>query len=509
MTGIKRLTLIVALWAIATATGQQRAVAQTKQTRPPARAATPRTSPTRPAELEALIVDARSAPAEFAADVLLRLVESHKIAERAWQRALLEEAFRTAGGAQQPLKRRIVPGLNYAYTREDYQARAFQLNLNTLSLRLRAVNALLKIDKSKARALFSEIPRKLPLAPRTCDDALIYDLLDYYTTLNQIIATTFSPEEKARDEDVLFTQSYVEEMSAPEQVFYTAALVTRAGDSPARLAPLVHAYSSALRKIEADARSFTADSMNYGMTLTILLDFCQRHEISPDELLEAFRTFFVKHMGASRCAESAKTPDRWLNNFNRQLNELALNQPSLAPIKPEEITPAKIEGAAHLTPFFSTPIARSLFRTAQELRFGLADEPEPDEDRVDPKRGEKLLVWLNAMADWRAGGETSEADYFDQKCVLYQLLLEAGPNEGPAGTTLLAEYVAFLRQPARQQESRAGWLLHVQRLLSSTRFGAGDARARLRAALASSGEPVLRLYAGIQRARPQMGTHLP
>jgi hypothetical protein len=507
MTGIKRLTLIVALWAIAPTAGQQRAGAQTKQTRPPARAATPRTAPTRPAELEALIVDARSVPAEFAADVLLRLVESHKLAARAWQRELLEEAFRTAGGAQQPLKRRIAPGLDYAYTREDYRARAFQLNLDTLSLRLRAVNAMLKIDKGKARALFSEIPSRLPLAPLNCDDALIYDLWDYYTTLNQIITETFSPAEKARNEDMLFIQSYVEEISAPEQLLYTSALVGRVGDSPARLAPLIHAYSMALRKIEADARSFTANSLNYGTTLSILLDFCQRREIPPDEVLDAFRAFFVKHMSASRCAESVQPPDHWLNKFNEQLNQLALSQSSLAPIKPEEIKPAKIEGAAKLTPFFSTPIAQSLFRTAQELRFGLADEP--DEDRVDPKRGEKLRVWLNAMADWRASGETSDADYFDQKCVLYQLLLEAGPNEGPAGATLLAEYVAFLRQPARQQESRAGWLLHVQRLLGSTRVGAGDARARLLAALASSGEPVLRLYANLQRARPQTATHRP
>jgi hypothetical protein len=498
MIGIKRLLLIVALWAIATAPGQQRVVAQTKRPRA-----------LRPAELEALIVDARSVPAEFAADVLLRLVETHKIAERAWQRALLEEAFRTAGGAEQPLKRRIAPGLAYAYTREDYRARAFQLNLDTLSLRVRAVNAMLKVDKRKARALFSELPPKLPLAPLNCADALIYDLWDYYATLGQIITATFSPEEKARNEDVLFTQAYVEEMSAPEQVLYTAALVTRAGDSPARLAPLVHAYSTALSKIEADDRSFTAETINYSTTLMILLDFCQRHETSPAELIEAFRTFFVKHMRASRCAESVRTPDRWLNNLNEQLNQAAHDQSSLAPIKPEEITPAKIEGAAKLTPFFSTPMAQALFRTAQELRFGLADEPETDEDRADPKRGEKLRVWLNAMADWRASGETSDADYFDQKCVLYQLLLEAGPMEGPAGTALLAEYVVFLRQPARQQESRAGWLLHVQRLLGSTRFDAGDARTRLLVALTSSGEPVLRLYANLQRARPQTATHLP
>jgi hypothetical protein len=462
-----------------------------------------------------LIVDARSVPAEFAADVLLRLIETHKIAERAWQRTLLEEAFRTAGGAQQPLKRRIAPGLDYAYTREDYRARAYQLNLDTLSLRLRAVNAMLKVDKSKARALFDELPRAPPLAPLTCADALVYDVSDFYDTLTKIATATFSADEQARGEDVLYVQAYVNELSAPAEVWPSAQVIIRLGDSPARLGPLVHAYSVALDKLDADDRSFAAESVPASYALTRLRAACLQHDVAPGELLAAFQVYLVKHLSAPLCADSSTAPrsGNVSQRMRAQLEEmLRTDDPGRdthAPDNPTENAPARVAGTAQLTHYFTTPTAQNLFRTAQELRFGLADEPEPDEGRVDPKRGEKLLAWLNAMADWRASGETSEADYFEQKCVLYQLLLEAGPNEGPAGATLLAEYVAFLRQPARQQESRAGWLLHVQRLLGSTRFGAGDAHTRLLAALMSSGEPVLRLYANLQRARPQTATRLP
>jgi hypothetical protein len=462
----------------------------------------------RAAELEAVVADAHAVPAEYGTDALLRLVESGKVTERAWQRELLEDAFRMAGGAQMSVKRRIAPGLIYAYTREDYEARAYQLNLDTMSLRLRAVNAMLKVDKRKARALFEELPRKLPLAPLTCDDALVYAVLDFYDTLTQLATTTFSAEEKARNEDVLFAQAYVDEMDAPEQVLPVALLIEKLGDTPARLAPLVHSYSMALTKIDADDRRFTA-AINARIA-TRLADDCQKQGLAPDELLAALRAYFVAHLRARRCADNEVaryTPSRHmldhrtLADLNAQLR--ADESGAQSPVTEDEVKPQQIEGAAKLTPFFSTPTAQTLFRTAQELRFGMADEPQTEEERNDPKRVDKLTAWLNAMSDWRGDGEASEADYFNEKCVLYQLLLEVWPARGPAADALLREYVAFLRQPARQQENRAEWLLHVRRLVESPRYAAGVERARLLTELQSSGEPVLRLYAVLAGVRAQ------
>ena len=466
--------------------------------------------PVRPAELEALVVDARALSPEFAADVLLRLVESGKITERAWQRELLTEAFRTAGGAQAPIKRRIAPGLNYAYTREDYEARAYELNLDTMSLRLRAVNAMLKVDQRKARELFSELPIKLPFTPLTCDDALVYAGLDFYDTLTQIATTTFSAAEKARNEDVLFAQAYVDEMNAPEEVLPVSLLIERLGDSPARLALLTHSYSMALIRIGADDRSFTAATN--AMLAVRLARACKQQGLSPDELLAAFRAYFVTHLRARRCADDEfgkygpgrlVLDRRTLADLNAQLRVDESGAQSLVPVTDDEVKPQQVEGEAKLTPFFTTPTAQSLFRTAQALRFGMADEPQTEEERNEPKRVEQLTAWLNAMADWHGDGETSEADYFNEKCVLYQLLLEVWPTKGPAADTLLRQYIAFLREPALREENRAGWLLHVKRLLDSPRYNGGAERAQMLAELMDSGEPVLRVYAALQTVQKQ------
>ena len=509
-----RLLAVLLLFAcgdLTNATAQQ-AATQTRpaQTDAPARAAQTKRPP-RPAELEALVVDARALPPEYAADVLLRLVESGKITERAWRRELLDEAFRTAGGAQASIKRRIAPGLNYAYTREDYEARAFGLNLDTLSLRLRAINAMLKVDKHKARELFTELPRKLPLAPLTCNDALVYDVADFYNTLVRVTSTTFNAEEKARDEDVLFVMPYIDAMSTPAQILPTIWIVKEAGDTPSRFALLLHAYSATLNKIEAkDSRSFLAEENGPGrLAFVALLTLCKEAGVAQDELRESFDAYFARYGSANQCAESvalsrpSASDHSFLDNVDKQEHDVESNQQTIEPIHTEDAAPAKLEGAAKLTPFFTTPTAQTLFRTAQALRFGMADEPQTEEERNEPKRVEQLTAWLNAMADWRGDGEASESDYFNQKCVLYQLLLEVWPTKGPAADTLLRQYIAFLREPARQQENCAEWLLHVKRLLDSPHYSNGVERAHLLTELASSGEPVLRVYAALQIVRPQ------
>src|SRR5215216_402382 len=64
----------------------------------------------RSAEIETFITYAQSVPAEFAADLLIRVAESGEIKERKRRQELLVEAFYTAAKAQQPLKLAALPG---------------------------------------------------------------------------------------------------------------------------------------------------------------------------------------------------------------------------------------------------------------------------------------------------------------------------------------------------------------------------------------------------------------
>src|SRR5207245_10342454 len=116
------------------------------QTKAPAES--PR-APALPTKLLELVDRARSVPPEFGADALLRLAESDAVADPDAKRELIEEAFRKAGTAQEPMKRRsLKPGAGD--TRVSFQARAYAQDLDALSLQSRAVSAMLHVDKSKA-----------------------------------------------------------------------------------------------------------------------------------------------------------------------------------------------------------------------------------------------------------------------------------------------------------------------------------------------------------------------
>src|SRR5258705_4055509 len=55
--------------------------------------------------IEVFAADAAALPPEFAADVMIRLAGSARVADPAWRRELLDEAFMRAYGAQEQYRR--------------------------------------------------------------------------------------------------------------------------------------------------------------------------------------------------------------------------------------------------------------------------------------------------------------------------------------------------------------------------------------------------------------------
>src|SRR6202043_2145136 len=89
-------------------------------------------------QLESIVDLATGVPPEFAADSLLRLVESGKIADLALKLSLVEKPCYLSESAPQPVKLARRPGA-LVDTRFGYLAHAFLLNLDRLSLQSRAV----------------------------------------------------------------------------------------------------------------------------------------------------------------------------------------------------------------------------------------------------------------------------------------------------------------------------------------------------------------------------------
>src|ERR1700694_1016206 len=90
-------------------------------------------APKLPEPYQSIVELAHAAPPEFAADALLRVVESDKIANRDSKRDLVAQAFRLAGMAKFQVRMRGVAG-TMVDTRSGYLSRAYDLKLDALSL---------------------------------------------------------------------------------------------------------------------------------------------------------------------------------------------------------------------------------------------------------------------------------------------------------------------------------------------------------------------------------------
>ena len=91
-------------------------------------------------------------------------------------------------------------------------------------------------------------------------------------------------------------------------------------------------------------------------------DLPQR-EISPYPIIDAFRTYLVRHMSSPRCTEDAdsKQNDSQLSKIVKSFNEnLQPLVPDLAVITPDEVKPSKVEGAARVYEFYTAVPIRVL-----------------------------------------------------------------------------------------------------------------------------------------------------
>ena len=456
-------------------------------------------APKRPVEVINFVSEALAAPPEFAADALLKLAESNKITDAAWKRELLEEAFRIAGAVQEPVKRENAEG--NVDTRTGYLALALNYKLDALSLRCRAVRAMLKVDKARARELFGEISPKLQLGPLGCENPLVFDVSDFYETLSEVILVTFDDAQRRRGEHVPFVQPYLSGISSPAQVGPAARLILSLKPTADELALLAHTFSAALKGVARDPRSFSypparASLLEHG---TELVKACERLGVGRSELVESLRTYIIQHLGAGRCSAGVRSQEQSIPEYIVIGNRTWL---SAKPITLEDIRSDRTGGTFKVSPFWRSAPAKRLLLKVKRLRFGGGQTPLALADKEGQQWQQELGEFLNELSEWNAGQEESEIDYFHQKSVLYKSLYELVPP-GPKREAVLRDYVSFLTSTYSRQQSQVEWYLHARDVLEWARSSEGSERRKKLALIDQSGNAVLLLYRGLMKLLPE------
>jgi len=420
-------------------------------------------APKLPEPYQSIVELAHSAPPEFASDALLRVVESGKVPDRNIRLDLAEQAFQLAGSAKFPVRMRGVPGSTMD-TRSGNLSQAYDLKLDALSLESRAVRDLLSLDAAKAKELFQNIPRPA-LTPLTCDDPLVYDVSDFYQTLGAVASAAFTPKERDKEEHVNFMLDYMGQATSPAQLAPLTRMIKAANVTPAQREILWNRFDGLLEAVQADDRSFSAS----------LGDLSQVVSPETQASFEKFRqkgTVCKDDLGGSALVNAGE--------------------------------PAKADSTPKIERYWQSPEAQRLLLDANKLRFGSDGKPLSDAARSTREWQQQLTDFLSELADWTPTQEKSEADFYHQKSVVFEALIELIPASETRDKTLQA-YVDFISNSNLQQQSPVEWFMQPHATLERVRSTNGEP-AKLLDAFQNSGNAVLALYTAIEKT---FGGNLP
>jgi hypothetical protein len=406
-----------------------------------------------PEPYRALADLARSAPPEFTADALLHIVEQSDQSrlDKNARRELIEEAFRAASTAKFPVRMQGVAGTT-TDTASGSLSRAYDLKLDALSLESRAVRDMLPLDPAAARKMFTEIARPM-LAPLTCDDALVYDLSDFYQALSAVVNAAFSTKERAKDDQLNFVLDYLGQATSPLEFAPLAAVIQTVSGTAAQRQTLWARLGGLIETLQADDRSYTAS---------------------------------LQTLGSQNMPELQSSLEKYRQKNHVCEGDAAANSGSQTQKTPK------------LDPYFQSANSQRLVAPGKKLRFDANNMPLSETDRSTPEWQQQLSDYLNQLSDWAPDQESSAADYYHEKSTALTSLIDLAPA-GPESDAIIADYVSFVANSDLYQQSPAEWYLEPETLLERFRPGT-PLRDKLLDAYEKSGNPVLSLKVALERA---------
>ncbi len=189
---------------------------------------------------------------------------------------LLQQAFQLARSARFPLKIAHYGPSHSTDSDIGVLEASLRANLDALSLRCRVVRQMLRIDKRAAlEEFFNQIP--LPQVPAlTCKDAVGYSLDDYYDLVAELANSAFTTKEIKESKPALFVESQVRSIASPFQIEGAAKAIVHSRVTDDEFGRLVAAFSSSLKAMTADARSFSSAIDRVSQSVSLLAKECRR-----------------------------------------------------------------------------------------------------------------------------------------------------------------------------------------------------------------------------------------
>lgn len=438
------------------------------------------------AAVEDLILSAQAQPLEISADLLLSLLAFDSVLEKKRQAELLESIFRRASEAKEPVK--MVRRVGEADTRAGYLSMAHSLELDSLSIRLRTLVLMVKIDRQRARELFQEIS-PLRIKPLSCADDLEYDVALYYALVKKIANDTFDAEAVARKGPMHFVAARLEEIASPAQLGPALDLVGSYRAKPVEFRFLIDRLSDAFTRINSDPRSFANALKHDRLTEKVKFSIGSSDDGPSNEFLKAYRRYLAKNLSGVQCSDSVIT----ITKDKTDPSISFANSMFERPLTEQDVKPEKLDTGAETFAYWRSPKAASILRGLKRLRFGDGSVELTSSQRSEQKWREQLEKFREEFNAWRSDDEETEIDYLHQKSVTFNSLFQVVPP-GAGQLDVLREFGLFLRNSSLQRDAPLHWLFHAKYLLRSIKTFDADQREKFIDALDSTGNSAFSVY---------------
>jgi hypothetical protein len=352
-------------------------------------------------DVQTVIGMARAAgvPPEFAADVLITLVESGLIPDHRTQRNLLEEAFLIAGNAQEKIALKRGGG-DSPVTGALHGA--FRNGIDQASLRSRVVHSMLRIDAALAHDLFQRIDLPIPSASG-CEQQTVPDLTQYYVTMWEVarsIPDRAQPERAPRDRTQVetFFAAHMPRFVSAAQITPLARVFMQIPGIE-RMPAVIDAFASRLPDLTDDTRVF---SSYFDESIEAIGQLISSAAPSTRErLIQQSRAWVIRAVNHGVCSEPPKYSVSFdgvgrrlipfvspADRFNQEVAwrsrtpDARINEPAIAK---QDAAPAPVSNSSQYIDYFRTHLLLS----------------RDDQGALDPTRWRnEVQNYITRLSEW-------------------------------------------------------------------------------------------------------------
>lgn len=429
----------------------------------------------------ALTEAARAAPPEFAANGLLRLLETNAVTDPDWRLELAAEALTLARAARQPARKHLAPGVPGVDNQAGLWNAAYGQRLDGLSLALRAVEQLRRVDPNAAREAFTGIPRPA-VAAVTCKAALLDDVSAWYAMAGRLNADPLP---------------LIQTLGSHGEIAAAIDLIFQHRNTPEQLDTYAGALAARMRLLPQSDREFNAALFDAPPKLKHLRSVLLNQQRPVAALDDGWRVWMQTGLEAGACAESRQAGPQ--EQVRREALEL-FNATIEPPLPADLLKPSGEAVAADAGPFSETDATRQQAQLFRKLLFGDTGRGLSAAEKDTPEWRERMQEFIQSIEKRTRAAEESDVEYFYRQSQLWSAVLMAAPA-GPLRERALQQVTSFLLANAAHIDAVL-WYSQVEAIAEITRPLPGEEFARVLRAFHQTGHPVLVLYALLESDYP-------